>query len=161
MKRGDVKLNSREIARAVSVAERRQRRAVEEGRTSVGAAAKDPLKTHIVGAMGELAFCKIWGLEWPATVDNYGGADVGDDIEVRTRTKWWYELKVVPKGRDDFIHALVVMDGEWYRYIGWMMGREAKQERWRRNYGDYGRAYFVPQSELQYDLPDHVFARAA
>jgi hypothetical protein len=68
---------------------------------------RDGLNTHALGCMGELAFARAMGLEWPAHVDKFrmpGYPDVFPFWEVR----WASSLKSLPVKPDDPPHYLAV-----------------------------------------------------
>src|SRR5260370_576542 len=55
------------------------------------------LNLHIQGQRGEIAVARMTGLPanfCPDTFHDNAPADVGDDIEVRTRSKSWHDLIV-------------------------------------------------------------------
>ena len=49
---------------------------------------------------------------------------------------------------DDHAFVLVTGGPTEYDIRGWMRASEAKQGKYRANYGNYGDAYFVPASDL-------------
>jgi len=106
---------------------------------------------HQLGARGEEAFCQAFNIHNPWLEGTYKTcADVGR-VEIRTRSKTWYELLVRPDDSDDSPFVLVrPVEGEedTYEIVGWMMGRDAKQEKWLRNHGGRDAAYFPPDEAL-------------
>jgi hypothetical protein len=102
---------------------------------------------EIEGAGGEMAFAKWANVYWHPGVGTYKAPDVGG-YQVRTRTESWYDLIVRNNDKDDDRFALVLGKMPDYQIVGWISGREAKQDRWRRNHGGYGPAWFVPQAAL-------------
>ena len=110
--------------------------------------ATDEWTSHILGALGELAFCKATGRYWCGSVNTFKGPDVGMSIQVRTRSKHTQDLIVRPKDGDSDVFVLVTGGPSEFMLHGWMLGKEAKQEKYLTNPGGYGTAYFVPASEL-------------
>lgn len=106
---------------------------------------------HIEGACGEVAFAKAVGKYWDGSINRFGskGGDVGDRYQVRTRSKEYYDLYVRPEDADDKPYVLVIGRNGKYKVYGWMYGRDAKQEKWLKEYGGRRGAYFVPKEELQ------------
>ena len=110
----------------------------------------DEWRTHIVGAIGELAFAKVMGRYYPFTIDTFKRVgDVGF-YEVRTRCHPRYELIVRDEDRDDRPFVLVRGVIPTFDVVGWCWGGEAKRhQEWKKNHGDRVPAYFVPDQFLQ------------
>lgn len=107
---------------------------------------------NIIGAIGQRALNEYLGIPWKPMVDVYTRIpDVGK-MEARTRTENHYALLVRPDDSDDRPYALII--GLIYRFkvVGWMYGRDCKQERWLCRHGGGEPAYFVPQIELNPDF---------
>jgi hypothetical protein len=103
----------------------------------------------IEGAAGELAFAKWAGLYWSGSIDTFTKEpDVGP-YHVRTRSKDWYDMIVRPHDADDEPYVLVIGKSPNFQVIGWLYGREAKQEQWKDTKGGGNPAYFVPKAELR------------
>jgi len=107
---------------------------------------------NIEGACGETAYCKAINVYWPGHVNVFTQkADVGKDWEVRTRSSHDYDLLVRPRDSDNKRYILVTGSAypkPIYRVWGWLWGHEAKQEKYKEDYGGRGAAYFVPSGEL-------------
>jgi hypothetical protein len=105
-------------------------------------------ETHVEGTVAELAYAKARGRFWNGSINTYRkGGDVGD-VQIRMRTRHDGRLIVRPSDRDSDYFVLVTGWAPTYRVHGWMLGADAKQERWLENPGGQGEAFFVPQSEL-------------
>ena len=135
---------------------------------SAVAAGKDPGKvksawtweqTHIIGCLGELAcMTAVHGEPHELTIDTYKTAhDVSGCIEVRTRCRDDYDLKVTSRDDPDQAFVLVTCSSaptNWippreFKVVGWMNGWQAQDKQYTKDYGNYGSpAYFVPQSDL-------------
>lgn len=103
---------------------------------------------HFDGAGGEMAFAKSRNRYWDGSVNTFKvGGDVGD-IQVRTRSRLHYDLLVRDDDRDSDWFVLVVGSLPTFWVIGAIRGQQAKQPQFRRNWGNHGVAYFVPQSAL-------------
>lgn len=113
---------------------------------------------HCEGACGEMAVAKALNIHNPLTIDNFTGADLGTSIQVRTRSKHYYDLLVREGDGDDQAFVLVTGGCPEYRVHGWMWGRDAKRGEWLKEYGGHPPAYFVPQSELRplSELPEEA-----
>ena len=53
-------------------------------------------QSNIEGSCGELAAAKALRIYWGATVNTFKAADLGDDIQIRTRSRDYYELNIKP-----------------------------------------------------------------
>jgi len=113
-------------------------------------AEKDGWGLHIEGAAGEMAAAKALNIYWSATVNTFKkGGDLGDRIQVRTRSKHDYELLVRPSDRDDDIFVLVTGKSPRFLVHGWISGQEAKQASYLKTHGGRDPAYFVPHRALR------------
>jgi len=111
---------------------------------------------HMVGARGEAAFCKAAGLVWPAHINTFMAPDVGEDIQIQTRTKDYYDLIVRPN--DNELHRFVLVLGLYRRFtiVGWIRGVDAKVKKFEKAYGNRPPAWFVPQKSLRHFPMEHV-----
>ena len=110
---------------------------------------KDGWGLHIEGAAGEMAAAKALNIYWSATVNTFKkGGDLGDRIQVRTRSKHDYELLVHPSDRDDDVFVLVTGKSPHFLVHGWISGRDAKQTAYLKTHGGRDPAYFVPHRAL-------------
>lgn len=109
----------------------------------------DEWSAHILGALGEAAFAKATNRYWSGSVNTFKAADVGENIQIRTRSKHSYDLIVRDGDRDDDVYVLVTGGPTEFTLHGWMRCGDAKQKKFKANYGNYGEAYFVPKSALR------------
>lgn len=110
----------------------------------------DEWSIHILGALGECAFAKATNRYWNGSVNTFkAGGDIGDSIQIRTRSRHSYDLIVRDGDRDEDVFVLVTGGPSEFRVHGWMLGADAKTKKYRANYGNYGEAYFVPSRELR------------
>lgn len=138
-----------EVYQAGMVGVKRQLAALKDGRPDQhGADSDNGWTLHVEGAAGEMAFAKALGAYWSGSVNTFKDADIGTDIQVRWRSKAYYDLIVRPSDSDDDIFALVLGAIPNLSVVGWIRGADAKQERWLRTYGGRPPAWFVPQDEL-------------
>jgi len=140
------KTNKTEIKKAFEVAKARQRSCsnIPDSHDYEG----DPLHIHKVGALGELIFSKVFDFEWSRSVDTFKSEPDVDKYEVRTRTEHWHDLIVRKDDSDESPFALVT--GDWrkdleYRVHGWILGGDAKEDKWLKGYGGREPAWFVPK----------------
>ena len=146
----EVVLSESEMHMATAVGCRRQIQALQAGLTPNAGYKGSGWEIHIEGAAGELAFARFRNLYWPATVGTFKrGGDIGDNIQVRTRTNWNHDLIVRDTDRNDDVFILVVGTIPRFHIVGWLRGGDAKHPRYRKTYGDRPAAYFIPQHDLR------------
>ena len=123
---------------------------------SVAKGGRDEWMAHILGALGEMAFCKGTGRYWAGTVNTFKDADAGCRIQVRTRASHDHEMIVRKKDSDDDLFVLVTGGPTDFVVRGWMRGGDAKSDAYWKNPGGYGSAYFVPAAALHpmHTLPE-------
>lgn len=145
----DVTLTPVEVELAAMTGVKRQIEALRAGRPDrYGADAHDGWSLHIEGAAGEAAAAKVLDRYWGATVNTFSsGGDVGL-LQVRTRSRHDYELIVRDKDRHEDAFILVTGTVPRFRVHGWINGRDAKREEWKREHGGRPAAFFVPQDKL-------------
>jgi hypothetical protein len=99
------------------------------------------------GAGGEMAAAKALNLYWDGAVNTYSRGDVG---ELQIRTSSSHDYKLIVREADSDTDCFVLVTGMMPEYVihGWILGKAAKQERWKRAPNNRPPAYFVPQSEL-------------
>jgi hypothetical protein len=143
----NVNLEWYEVSRAALVGVSRNVEALRRGlqnRMQIN----DEWSIHILGALGECAFCKATNRYWSAGVNTFKGGDVGDSIQVRTRSRHDYDLIVRDGDKDADVFVLVTGGPTEFAVHGWMLGRDAKQPKYLANYGKHGDAFFVPKRDL-------------
>lgn len=103
---------------------------------------------HVEGACGEMAFAKAVNRYWDGSCSTFRTkADVGA-LEVRTRSKPWYELIVREDDADDSVFVLVTGRAPRYSVRGWIKAGDAKKAEWLQTHGGREAAYFVPHVAL-------------
>lgn len=107
---------------------------------------------NIVGAMGELAFCRHTNLYWPADVHRQpkNTPDVEPYFQIRTLRCHHYDLLIRPDDCDDHYFVLLTGEGPEFVIRGGIWARAAKQQdQLFRDRGDRGKpAWWIPQNQL-------------
>lgn len=163
----DVTLDWFELALAAEVGVRRQLESFREGRRDLygaksaeGGGRGRGWHLHIEGAAGELAVAKALGRFWNGSVNTFRqGGDVGA-VQVRTRSRHWYDPIVRTHDRDEDYFVLVTGVAPSFRVVGWIRGADAKRPEWLRDHGGHGEAYFVPRDGLTAFRPVYTAADA-
>ncbi len=109
----------------------------------------DGWRNHIEGAMAELAAAKALKLHWPATINNFHGADIGEKIQIRLRLNGG-RLIVRERDKDDHWFSLVTGGAPKYDVVGYIKGADAKKEDWLDDPQGKGfPCYWVPYHALK------------
>lgn len=138
-----------EITAAAQVAVLRNVEALRQGKRSKRG--KDAQwERHVLGALGECAFCKATGRYWSGSVNSYQEeSDVGKTLQVRTRSSHSYDLIIRSEDKDEDVFVLVTGGPAEFTVHGWLLGKDGKKSKFLNNHGGYGAAYFVPQDRLR------------
>lgn len=145
-----VNLEWYEISRAALVGVSRNVEALRKGLQNTRPISESDWHIHILGACGEVAFAKATNRYWSGSVNTFKtGGDIGGHIQIRTRSKSNYDLIVRDNDNDNDIFVLVTGGPAEFDVKGYMRASDAKAEKYKANWGNYGEAYFVPQSELR------------
>ena len=145
----EVTLTDYELAMASDAGRLRNISAVKRGYTSKISGRE--WQAHIEGACGEVAVAKCMGKYWGGSINTFkSGGDIDSTgWEVRTRSDHDYDLIVRDDDPDGRVFILVTGLSPRFRVWGWIKSEEAKKEnKWRKDYGGHGAAYFVPKDAL-------------
>lgn len=115
---------------------------------SHGYAGEDGWTIDIEGAAGELAFAKHLNRYWAATVGTFKAADIGTKIQVRTVSSADLSLIVRPDDDPEQVYVLMVGTAPTFEFGGWIRGRDARQDAYRRAPNGRPEAWFVPRTAL-------------
>lgn len=106
---------------------------------------------HLIGAAGEMAVASYLGLkdhlyqELAPVRDSF---DLPYRIDVKTRSKHWYDLPVHMDDFTDKNYWLVTIQNKEIRIHGWANASECKKPEYEKDYSGGRLAYFYPQSKL-------------
>lgn len=109
----------------------------------------DGLGLHVLGAAGELAVARLLGRYWGGDVSSFKRADLGNSLQIRTRSKPHYDLIVRNDDSPENYYVLVTGTTTRLQVHGWIRGADARKDEFLKTYGDRPAAWFVPQSQLQ------------
>lgn len=105
--------------------------------------------TDIEAACSEMATAKLFGIYWNGSVGTFKEADLGKDIQIRHTVRDDGCLIVRANDKDDEIYLLTTGKCPIYSVHGWILGADAKNERFLKDPNGRGAAWFVPQHELK------------
>lgn len=143
-----VELTETEVREAVQVGIDRNIAAIKD-RRSDRFETEAGWQAHIIGALGEKAFCKAYDLPWSKSVNTFKTeADVGVNIEIRTRASLKHGMIVRKDDDPKRVYVLVVGSAFHFKIVGWLSGVDAQLDCWLKNYGGHGEAYFVDKAAL-------------
>ena len=102
--------------------------------------------------MGELALSKFLNV-YCSGKGGFRMPDV-DEVDVRTRSKDFYELILHPDDPDDRIFWLVTGFNGTYKIRGWIKAKDGKKDEYwndpyKKKFGKSRPAFFVPHSALE------------
>lgn len=144
----EITLNQLEIIWASQIGTIRHTEALKKGLPDKHGFDGDGLTIHINGACGEMAVAKALGIYWAGSANTFKRErDVGK-WEVRTRSKDYYDLIVRADDDNNNVYILVTGDIPNFKIHGYISGKDAKQEKWIKDYGGRPPAYFVPKQFL-------------
>jgi len=152
----EVTLTWAQAASAAMIGLHRNMRAMKEGRVHRADSramndysVENAWTNHVEGAAGEMACAKALNIFYPATINTFGAPDIAR-LEVKTRLKHNYELRIFRDSPDEDAYVLVTGRIPTFRVWGWLWGHEAKREDWWKDPGKYDQpAYFAPHSALR------------
>lgn len=113
------------------------------------------VEEELVGACGEIAFCKSLGRYWAPTVNTFHvTADVGTKTEIRSTRH--DNGGLIVRDNDDPARCYVLVTGSPPRMTvrGWAWGHEVAQDRYRWNPGGHREAWRMPQTDL-HPMPEN------
>lgn len=103
---------------------------------------------EVEGAAAEMAYCKMRGQYWSASVNSFKNADCGTNVQIRHTQHKNGCLIVREPDNDDHYYVLVIGQAPVLRIAGWIKGSDAKQEPFKKAPNGRVPAFFVPQSAL-------------
>ena len=104
---------------------------------------------HILGAAGELAVAKCKGKYFSGAMNTFKTADLGESVQVRTRSRHDWNLNVRKDDNEQHAFILVTATIPIMVIHGWLWGHEAMKLEYLKSHGGREEAYFVPQSRLR------------
>lgn len=112
---------------------------------------------HIIGAIGELVFCKSIDCYFYPTLNSFKKPDVGANIQVRTTTSSYPKLRIQNNDKRNELYVLVYKKDDvwdtWY-VAGWMQGNDGmKPEYLKDNH------YYVPYNHLNTNMTIFSYQR--
>lgn len=147
-----ITLSPTEMDVARLVGERRHRNAAAHGWKDVVADIGESLDRHVNGAAAEIAVAKALGKYWDADITRFKGADILPDIQVRWRSQHDWDLIVRDGDNPEHLYYHVTGAPPRLCIHGFIAGRAAKRECFRKNPGGYKPSFFVPDANL-IDVP--------
>ena len=124
----------------------------KKGRNNGAEKGELALRHHLLGAAGEMAVAVMLGMEtqlYQETEAKRGSADLPPNIDIKTRSKHYYDLIVQLDESPDKILVLVTIENRITLIHGWIKAADAMKEQWKKDPAGGRPAYFVPKTELQ------------
>lgn len=117
------------------------------------------LSLGILGAMGEVAFCKAKNVffngSYTDTYKQYNEADVGKNIEIRTQLKKNYNTLIIRPPEKKGKYVLITYEGDHeYTLQGWFPYFNQLNDKYFTNFGlDRPKCWSIPIKDL-YNIND-------
>ncbi len=124
----------------------------KKGRNNGAEKGELALRHHLLGAAGEMAVAVMLGMEdklYQETEAKRGSADLPPNIDIKTRSKHYYDLIVQLDESPDKILVLVTIENRITLIHGWIKAADAMKEQWKKDPAGGRAAYFVSKTELQ------------
>jgi hypothetical protein len=107
------------------------------------------MNEEVIGAVGEIAIAKTLNAFHIGSVNTFHRVpDCIADTEVRSTPLENGSLIIRDNDANDRYYVLVVGEAPKVRIVGWILGEDAKQDKWIRNPHGHRKAWFVPQEAL-------------
>lgn len=118
------------------------------GRNGGAATGEIALQHHKYGAAGEVAVASYLGLKDHLFIDKFGLYDLPGKIDVKTRSRHWYDLIVQVDDKPGKNYWLVTIENKEIRLHGWLPWAECAKDEYKMSPNNRGKAYFVPKDKL-------------
>jgi hypothetical protein len=122
-----------------------------KGRNNGPAHGDTALRLHLIGAAGEMAVAALLDMEhflYQETRPNRNFSDLPPNIEIKTRSRHYYDLVVQLDERPDKILVLVTIENRQTFVHGWIKSEDAMQKQWKQEYVKGRPAFFIPKDQL-------------
>lgn len=122
-----------------------------KGRNNGAARGPEALRHHLLGAAGEMAAASYLGLKqflYQETEARRGSYDLPPNIDVKTRSRHYYDLICQLDESPDKVLVLVTIENRITLVHGWITSEDAMQEKWKKDPAKGRPAYFVPKDNL-------------
>ncbi len=109
------------------------------------------LRYHMLGAAGEMAVAVMLGMEdelYQETEAQRGSFDLPPNIDIKARSRHYYDLIVQLDESPDKILVLVTIENRITLIHGWIRASDAMKEQWKKDPAGGRPAYFVPKENL-------------
>ena len=112
-----------------------------------GYSGENQWQDNMMGACGELAFCKWLNVFWTGSVNSFKDPDVDPNFQIR----WSKRNNLIFRHTDNPDHWYILVNGNdnIFRLVGYIHGTHAKQlEECRAAPGGRPPALFIPEQKL-------------
>ncbi len=152
----EVNLTEIELDMARVVGGSRMRESRKSGRSNMHGLKSRDQEIDFLGACGEMAAAKYYGIYFFPSINNFKDPDVAG-MQIRCGSQAGYSLIVREDDADDCPFVLVTADNislGQFTVHGWLFGSEAKANpKWKRAHNEREAAWFVPRFKLKTTLP--------
>jgi len=152
-------LTEEELDAAYIMAELRNNESILKNRkNNLNNCGKSDFQSHLEGVIGEIVVLKYLGLSISyLRFKNFKKPDIGRNIEIRSQTLPWADLKININDNPDRVCILVIISQSVCRIVGWCYAREAQSnENYARNYNNDKKSYWMPQKYLHLNIDEII-----
>jgi hypothetical protein len=153
-----IKINLTQEEKDIVIAEAHRRQSQNEmkgirGRNGASSTGDTALRYHLIGAAGEMAVASFLGLKnylYKEQIAMKGSSDLPGNIDVKTRSKHFYDLIVQFDDKPGKNYWLVTIENKVIMIHGWLPWDECMKPEYKKDPAKGRAAYFVPQSILKH-----------
>lgn len=151
-----IEINLTQEEKDIVIAEAHRRQSHNEnkkikGRNGASSIGNMALRYHLIGAAGEMAVASFLGLKdhlYKEQVAIKGSADLPGNIDVKTRSKHFYDLIVQLDDKPEKNYWLVTIEDKIIRIHGWLPWDQCAKAEYKKDPARGRPAYFIPKSKL-------------
>jgi hypothetical protein len=123
---------------------------LQDRRSIFGNPQRELWANNMIGALAECAVAKVGDRYWTPLYDQPTGVvDVGRRLQVRSSINPDAKLRAYERDDPELAFILVIVRAPEFDLVGWLWGREIKQDCWRQGANGSEACWGVPQSALR------------
>jgi hypothetical protein len=151
-----IQINLTQEEKDIVIAEAYRRQSENEkrsikGRNGASAIGDTALRYHLIGAAGEMAVASFLDLKdylYKEQIAIKGSSDLPGNIDVKTRSKHFYDLIVQLDDKPGKNYWLVTIEDKIIKIHGWLPWDQCMKAEYKKDPVRGRPAYFVPKSKL-------------
>lgn len=148
----EIRLDGKELLMAANVGLARNHSSIVNNRKPSHGWKGPAWNIHIEGACAEMAVAKVMRCYWNGSIDTFKQQDLlYKDRPIQVRSSTNPDSALIVRDDDYSAHCYILVTGEAPAFIirGFILGDDAKQDKFRKSPLGRPPAYFVPQDQLR------------